>query len=251
MPNEKHISDKLKKVIRKKSQIKNITISEKAGKYYASLSCEEVIDRVKTLDLDNIDLNKVVGIDLGLMDFATITNGLNLEKIPSPKYLKKSEDKLAKTQRSLSKKKNGSKNFIKAKKKVGKVHEKIANQRKDFAHQLSRKLVNENQVVIVEDLNIKGMVKNRKLAKSISDAGWSRFITFLDYKLKLEGKHLVEVDRWFASSKLYSSCGNKNIMLTLNERAWVCSGCGTHHNRDLNASLNIRKEGLKQLKLVA
>lgn len=213
IPNEKHISDKLKRVINKKAQIKKVTISEKAGKYYASLSCEEIIDIIKPIELETVDLDKVVGIDLGLIDFATITNGSNLEKIPSPKYLRKMEDKLAKKQRSLSKKKKGSQNFIKAKKKVGRVHEKIANQRKDFAHQLSRKLVNENQVVVVEDLNIKGMVKNKKLAKSISDAGWNRFITYLDYKLKLEGKHLIKVDRWYASSKLCSTCGDKNKQL--------------------------------------
>ena len=251
MPNKKYISKNLQNIICKEAQIKSVTISEKAGKYYASLSCEEVIDIVRPIDLKNVASDKVVGIDLGLIDFATINNGITDEKIPCPKYLRKAENKLAKEQRELSKKKEGSKNFIKAKMKVAKTHEKIANQRKDFHHQLSRRLVNENQVVIVEDLNIKGMVKNKNLAKSISDAGWSRFIIYLDYKLKSEGKYLVKVDRWFASSKLCSGCYEKNIMLTLNDRVWVCNSCNTEHDRDVNASLNIRYEGLKVLKLIA
>ena len=251
MPNKKHISKNLQNIIDKEAQIKSVTISERAGKYYASLSCEEVIDVIKPLDLNSLDYDKVVGIDLGLIDFATISNGKTDEKIPSPKYLIKAEKKLIKEQRGLSKKKEASKNFIKAKKKVAKVHEKISNQRKDFHHQLSRKLVNENQVVIVEDLNIKAMVKNKNLAKSISDAGWSRFITYLDYKLKIEGKYLVKVDRWFASSKICSGCKDKNIMLTLNDRVWVCNNCKAEHNRDVNASLNIRNEGIKNLKQIA
>lgn len=248
---EKYVSNNLKKIINKKALIKSATVSEKAGKYYVSLSCEETISLIKPLELANIDTDKIIGIDLGLIDFATITNGSRETKIPNPKYLSKSEKKLAKCQRNLSKKKKGSKNFIKAKEKVAKAYEKTANQRKDFAHKLSRKLVNESQVIVVEDLNIKGMVKNKKLAKSISDAGWYRFITFLDYKLKLEGKYLIKVDRWFASSKICSACGEKNIMLTLNDREWVCSNCGTHLDRDGNAAINIRQEGMRLLSLIA
>lgn len=248
---EKYISNNLKKIINKKALIKSATVSEKAGKYYVSLACEETISLIKPLELANIDTDKIIGIDLGLIDFATITNGSRETKIPNPKYLSKSEKKLAKCQRNLSKKKKGSKNFIKAKEKVAKAYEKTANQRKDFAHKLSRKLVNESQVIVVEDLNIKGMVKNKKLAKSISDAGWYRFITFLDYKLKLEGKYLIKVDRWFASSKICSACGEKNIMLTLNDREWVCSNCGTHLDRDGNAAINIRQEGMRLLSLIA
>lgn len=251
MPNKNYINEKLVKVMGKESQIKSVTISEKGGKYYASLTCEEVIDLIIPIDVNTVDSHKIVGVDLGLIDFATISNGNTNKKVPCPKYFREAEKKLAKEQKRLSKKKKGSKNFIKAKNRVNKVHEKIANQRKDFHHQLSRKLVNENQVVIVEDLNIKGMVKNKKLAKSISDAGWSRFITYLDYKLKLEGKHLIKVDRWFASSKLCSVCNDKNIMLALNDRVWACSNCGTEHDRDINASLNIRSEGISKLKLTA
>lgn len=247
----KKIGSSLQNTIDKNISIKTVTISEKAGKCYASLLCEEIIDIVKPLEIADIDKSKIVGIDLGLTDFATITNGVDSEKIGNPKYFKKSEEKLVKLQRKLSKKKKASKNFIKAKNKVTKMHEDIANQRKDFAHQLSRKLVNENQVIIVEDFNIKGMVKNKNLAKAISDAGWSRFITYLKYKLEKEGKHLVKIDRWFASSKICSSCNEKNIMLTLSEREWVCSSCGTHLDRDINASINIRNEGIKLLGITA
>lgn len=245
------IGKNLRKTINKEAIIKKATISERAGKYYASILCEEIIEIVEPIEVKNIDSGKIIGIDLGLVDFATITNGNEYEKISNPKYLIKSEKKLAKLQTKLSKKEKGSKNFIKAKEKVARVHQDIANQRIDFAHQLSRKLVNENQVIIVEDLNIKGMVKNKSLAKAISDAGWSRFISFLKYKLEKEGKHLVQIDRWFASSKLCSSCNEKNIMLTLNEREWLCSSCGTHLDRDINASINIRQEGINSLGLTA
>ncbi|MCA1075894.1 transposase [Clostridium bowmanii] len=126
----------------------------------------------------------------------------------------------------------------------------VANQRKDFMHKLSRKLVNENQVIVVENLNIKGMIKNHKLAKSISDAGWYKFVTFLKYKLEWQGKQLVKVDRFFASSKLCNNCGSKNIMLTLSDREWTCSKCNQKHDRDINASLNIRSEGMRVLGIV-
>lgn len=116
-------------------------------------------------------------------------------------------------------------------------------------HKLSRKLVNENQVIVVEDLNIKGMIKNHKLAKSISDAGWYKFVTYLKYKLEWQGKQLVKIDRFFASSKLCNHYGTKNIMLTLSDREWKCSKCNTNHDRDINASLNIRDEGMRLLSL--
>ena len=241
--------DKLNKVINGQARILNATISQKGGKYYVSLCCEEIIDLIEPLGLKNIDENKIVGIDLGLKDFAIINNGLCSEKVDNPKYFAKSEKKLAKLQKRLSKKKLDSKNYIKAKNKVNKMHTKIANQREDFCHQLSRRLVNENQVVVVENLNIKGMVKNKNLAKAIQDAGWNKFLTFLKYKLEWEGKHYIEIDRFFASSKICSTCGEKKLMLSLNEREWVCSSCNTHHDRDENASINIRREGIRKLGL--
>ena len=241
--------DKLNKVMSGQARILNATVSQKGDKYYVSLCCEEIIDLIQPLDLKNIDKNKIIGIDLGLSDFAIINNGLHTKKVDNPKYFAKYEKKLAKLQKKLSKKKLDSKNYIKAKNKVNKMHTKIANQREDFCHQLSRRLVNENQVIIVENLNIKGMVKNRNLAKAIQDAGWSKFLTFLKYKLEWEGKHYVEIDRWFASSKICSSCGEKKLMLALNEREWICSSCNTHHDRDENASINIRQEGMRVLGL--
>lgn len=249
LPNK--IGGNLNKAINKEALVKKATVSEKAGKYYVSVLCEEIVELVKPLDIGNIDSNKVIGIDLGLIDFATIANGNEYEKVANPKHLTKSEKKLIKLQRRLSKKEKASKNFIKAKNKVAKAHQDIANQRIDFAHQLSRRLVNENQVIIVEDLNIKGMVKNKNLSKVISDTGWSRFVDYLEYKLKKEGKYLVKIDRWFASSKQCSNCNEKNIMLTLNQREWVCSSCGAHLDRDINASVNIRKEGMRVLGLTA
>lgn len=241
---------KLSKVMSGEARILNATISQKGDRYYLSLCCEEIVDLVQPIDINNIDLTKVVGIDLGLKDFVIINNGLHTSKVDNPKYFAKSEKKLAKLQKKLSKKKLDSKNYIKAKLKVSKMHSKIANQREDFCHQLSRKLVNENQVIVVENLNIKGMVKNSKLAKAIQDAGWSKFLTFLKYKLEWEGKYYVEIDCWFASSKICSHCGEKKLMLALNEREWVCSCCQTHQDRDENASINIRQEGIRILGIV-
>lgn len=246
-PKTKENDSKLIKIKNGTARILNATISYQGGKYYISLCLEEIVNLVNPLNLENIDLNKIIGIDLGLKDFVIINNGLYTQKEESPRYFAKSEKKLAKLQRKLSKKKLDSKNFNKAKLKVSKLQKKIANQRLDFCHQLSRKLCNENQVVIVENLNIKGMVKNKNLAKAIQDAGWSKFLTFLKYKLGWEGKRYIEVDRWFASSKICSHCGEKKLMLSLNEREWVCSSCNTHHDRDENASINIRQEGMRML----
>ena len=249
IPKTKENNSKLTKIKNGTARILSATVSYQGGKYYISLCLEEIVILVKPLNLENIDLNKIIGIDLGLKDFAIINNGLHTQKEENPRYFVKSEKKLAKLQRKLSKKKLDSKNFNKAKLKVSKLQKKIANQRLDFCHQLSRKLCNENQVVIVENLNIKGMVKNKNLAKAIQDAGWNKFLTFLKYKLEWEGKHYIEVDRWFASSKICSHCGEKKLMLSLNEREWVCSSCNTHHDRDENASINIRQEGMRMLNI--
>ena len=249
IPKTKKNNSKIDKIKNGVARILSATISYQGGKYYISLCLEEIVDLVKPLNLENIDLNKVVGIDLGLKDFAIINNGLHTQKVDNPKHFIKSEKKLAKLQRKLSKKKLDSKNYNKAKLKVSKLQKKIANQREDFCHQLSRQLVNESQVIVVENLNIKGMVKNKNLAKAIQDAGWSKFLTFLKYKLEWEGKHYIEIDRWFASSKICSHCGEKKLILSLSEREWTCSSCNTSHNRDENASVNIRQEGIRMLGL--
>ena len=183
-----------------------------------------------------------IGIDLGIKDFAITSE---CEIIDNPKYYRKYEDKLVKLQRKLSKKKKGSKNRNKARIKVARLHEKITNTRKDFLQKLSTRLINENQVICLEDLNIEGMKKNHKLAKSISDASWYSFTTMLNYKAIWYGREISVVDRYFASSKLCHVCGWKYVDLDLSVREWKCPECGSSHNRDINAAINIRNEGLK------
>ena len=231
-------------------RILKATISQKGSKYYVSLALEEVVPLVKPLDVCAVDTEKVVGVDLGLKTFAVTHNGSKTEFIDKANYIKDSERKLAKLQRRLSKKQVDSQNFKKAKQKVADLQGHIANQRKDFAHKLSTQLANENQVVVLETLNIKGMVKNKRLSKVISDAGWYQFQTFLKYKLEWQGKHLVQIDRWYASSKFCSDCGEKHIALSLSDREWVCSHCGAVHERDENAAINIRNKGLEAFKLL-
>ena len=247
MPKYNDVNSKIAKIIEGKANITKATISQKGNKYYVSFSCQEEVDLIRPLEKNEIDLNKVIGGDLGLSHFLTYNNGLETIKIDNPRYLRKAEKKLIKLQKRLSKKTKGSRNYEKARKVLANYHAYVANSREDFLHKLSRQLVNENQVIILENLNIKSMIKNKRLSKSISDAGWSKFITFLRYKLEWEGKHLVFVDRWFASSKICSHCKEKKLMLALNEREWVCSCCGTKHDRDENASKNIREEGIKIL----
>jgi putative transposase len=179
-------------------QLKTITITKVAtGKYYASLlfDTDEAIPQ-------SLTEGKVIGIDLGLKDFCITHNGEKTSKYPNPRHLKKHEKNLARKQAKLARKKKGSKSRDKACKLVAKVHERISNARQDYLHKLSRKIVNDNQVVVVENLNIKGMVRNHNLAKAISDVGWGMFVNFLDYKLQQKGGLLVEIDRWFPSLKL-------------------------------------------------
>jgi putative transposase len=241
----------LKKIAEGQIKIQKATVSQKGSKYYVSLALEEVVPQITPLPVSEIEADKIVGIDLGLKTFAAISNGLDTEFIEKAKYIKEAEKKLAKRQRRLAKKQLDSQNFLKAKYKVADLQMHIANQRKDFAHKLSTQIANENQVVVLEKLNIKGMVKNRKLSKAISDAGWYQFIIFLKYKLEWQGKHLIQIDRWYASSKICSACGEKHIGLTLSDRKWVCSHCEAEHERDENAAINIRNKGLETLGLVS
>jgi putative transposase len=168
-------------------------------------------------------------------------------KYNNPKHIKKHKKNLARKQQKLARKQKGSKNRQKARKLVAKVHEHTSNTRQDFLHKLSRKIVNNNQVVVVEQLNIKGMVRNHKLAKAISDVGWGTFINFLDYKLKQKGGLLVEIDRWFPSSKTCSNCLYQVSEMPLEVREWTCPSCGSVHDRDENASKNIRAEGIRMI----
>lgn len=226
-----------------KGTIKTVTVSvTSSGKYYASVLTELKGDKpVACTD------GKVAGIDLGLKDFAIVNDGTKTSKYPNPKHLAKHERNLKRKQKKLARKEKGSKSRDKARKLVARVHERISNVRKDYLHKLSRKLVDDNQVIVVENLHVKGMVRNHKLAQAISDVGWGIFVNFLDYKLDREGKVLVEIDRWFPSSKLCSNCHYQVNEMPLDVRTWTCPSCGTHHDRDGNASINIRAEGIRML----
>jgi len=223
--------------------IKTVTVSmTPSGKYFASVLMELEGDNPPT----NTD-GKVAGIDLGLKDFAIVNDGVKTSKFANPKHLAKHERNLAKKQRKLARKEKGSNSRNKARKLVARVHERVSNVRQNYLHKLSRKLVDENQVIVVESLNTKGMVRNHKRAKAISDVGWGLFVNFLSYKLEFEGKVLVEIDRWFPSSKLCSNCHYQVNEMPLEVREWTCPSCGTHHDRDGNASANIRAEGIRIL----
>jgi putative transposase len=223
-------------------KLKTVTVSlTPSGKYFASLLFDDEVP-----ELAKSSQGKAVGIDLGLTHFAITSDG---SKFDNPRVLKKRAKNLKRKQQKLSRKVKGSNMRKKAKRIVARVHERIANTRKDFLHKLSRKMVNENQVICLENLAVKHMVKNHNLAKAISDASWSEFTRMLEYKAREEGKYYVEVDRFFPSSKTCSVCLNRVGSLPLDVRSWHCQSCGTKHDRDVNAAINIRDEGLRILAL--
>ena len=220
--------------------LKSVTVSvSPSGEYFAAC----LYDDGKELPEKSSE-GKAIGIDVGLTHYAITSDGT---KHGNPKYYRKYEKKLAKRQKQLSRKLKGSNNRNKARVTVAKVHAKIVRCREDFLQKLSRKLVDENQVIVVENLAVRNMVKNHKLAKSISDASWGQFCTMLKYKSEWEGKTYIEVDRFFPSSKTCNNCLNRVDSLGLNIRSWQCPKCGENHDRDVNAAKNIRDEGLRIL----
>jgi putative transposase len=222
-------------------KIKTVTVSlDPSGKYFAAI-LTETEGKNPTVSTEG----RVIGIDVGLAHFAITSDGNKVSKYNNPRHLAKHEKNLKRKQQKLAKKQKGSHSRNKAKKTVAKVYERVTKSRQDFLHKLSRKLVNENQVVVVENLNVKGMVRNHNLAKAISDAGWGMFTNFLAYKLEQKGGKLVEIDRWFPSSKLCSNCYYQIDELPLDIREWTCPHCGTRHDRDGNAAKNIRAEGIR------
>lgn len=214
----------------------SVTVSRTpTGKYFASILCEvELPDPEPRLDQHEI------GIDLGLKDFIVTSEG---ERVPAPKHLRKSERRLKRLQRQMSRRKKGSRGRAKARLLVARQHEKVANQRADFHHKLSRRLVDENQAIYVESLAVKNMLANHKLAKSIADAGWGEFLRQLGYKGQWYGCRIGQLDRFFPSSKLDNECGYIYDGLKLSDRTWTCPGCGRTIDRDLNAAQNILRFG--------
>jgi putative transposase len=213
-----------------------VTVSlHPSGRWHISIRFDD--PTIKPLPVNE----NAIGIDLGVTSLIADSNG---KKITNPKHFKKHHKRLKKAQKNLARKQKGSKNREKARIKVAKIHLEISDSRKDFLHKLTTRLVRENQVIAVESLAVKNMVKNHKLALAISDSGWSELIRQLDYKCRWYGRKLVEIDRWFPSSKRCNSCGHIVEKMPLNIREWQCPKCGTNHDRDINASKNILAAGL-------
>lgn len=225
-------------------QLKSITLSKTStGKYYASLLVE--CGQKAPSPAPSLTTDQVLGADMGLTHLLI---GSNARKVANPRFLARATNNLRRKQKKLSRCQKGSKRRAKARLLVAKAHENVVNARNDFQHKLSRQLVDENQAIIVETLKVKNLLKNSRLAKHISDARWSRLIEMLEYKSEHAGKRLVKLDPWYPSSKTCSCCGHKLETLSLSTRTWSCPSCLVEHDRDLNAALNIKQQGIMQLK---
>ena len=213
----------------------SVTVSrDSAGRYHISILVDDTITTHPPTETN-------VGIDAGITTLYTLSTG---EKITNLRHEKKDREKLARAQRQLSKKEKGSKNRDKARRKVARIHARIADRRRDYLHKLSTRLVRENQVIAIEDLSVRNMVKNHSLARAISDASWAQFRTMLEYKADWYGREVIAIDRFYPSSKTCSACGMLQDSMPLNIREWTCPGCGEIHDRDVNAAKNILAAGL-------
>ncbi len=229
-----------------KGRILNATIRKNpSGKFFVSILCEEeIMEYPKT--------TSAIGIDLGITDFAILSDG---QKFDNNQFTSKMEKKLKREQRKLSRrallaKQKGinlfeASNYQKQKCKVARLHEKVTNQRTDFLNKLSTEMIKNHDIICMEDLNTKSMLRNHKLAKSISDVSWSSFVTKLQYKADWHGRKIIKIDKWFPSSQICSECGHRDGKKSLKIREWTCPIYHTHHNRDINASINILTEGLR------
>ena len=241
LPKLKDVEIKLHRQLPPRSAIKSATISKTpTGKYYISVlvEYETVIEAVPPTP------ETVIGLDYSSKSLFVDNQANNADY---PKFYRQDETKLKKAQRKLSKRKKGSKNREKQRYKVAKLHEQVANQRKDFLHKLSRQIANVYTAVAIEDLNMRGLAQCLNLAKSTNDNGFGMLKTFLAYKLAEQGKQLVVIDKWFPSSKRCHACQNENKELTLADRTWTCGRCGNELDRDVNAAINIRNEGCRIL----
>jgi putative transposase len=221
-------------------KFKTVTVSRNAcGQFHAAILTDDG-EALPEISMDG----KAIGVDVGLAHLAITSDG---SKFENPRHLRKAEKNLKRKQRKLSRKKKGSKGREKARKLVARAHERVACARRDNLHKLSRRIVDENQIVAVEDLHVKGIMSNHCLAKATGDAGWSMFVRFLEYKAARAGKAFIKCDRWYPSSKTCSVCGSICDKMPLDVRSWDCAHCGAHHDRDINAAKNIRAEGLRIL----